>query len=735
MTMCKSFLSILRDRAIALVFLSAVLALCPAAGLLTPMQSPAVAAAAHGELSPPVAEQHPHLIKAPHGHARFDPYYWLRDRKDEEVLSYLHAENEYSDAVMAHTEGLQEQLFREFRERTVETDTSVPYRQGSYWYYSRYEEGKEHPVHARRKGSMDAPEEIILDANERAEGKPYYYAQWQVSSGEDILAFAEDTVGRNLVTIRFRDLRTGQMLDDVITGVSWNMAWAEDNRTLFFTARDPVTLRMDRVYRHVLGSDPADAELVWEEKDEVFSASVYKTKSREYMVIWSSHTLTDEFRFVRADRPGDPLRLFLPREAGHEHYIDHAGDHFYIRTNDGAQDFRLARTHADRTGMEDWEEVIPGRDGVLVHGFELFRDHLAVLERSEGRLRVRILPRDGGEDHMVDFEEEAYRASFDENHEYESTLLRLSYESLATPSSTYDYCMAGRELTLLKREEVLGGYDPGQYRTERLNAPARDGMRVPVTLVYRRDLRSDRPQPLLLYAYGSYGSSMDPWFSVERLSLLDRGMIFAIAHVRGGQELGRAWYDDGRMLNKMNSFTDFIDVAVHLVEEGYTTPGRLYADGLSAGGLLVGGVVTMAPDLFHGAVCRVPFVDVVTTMLDESIPLTTFEYDEWGDPRDPQYYSYMLSYSPYDNVSDQVYPHMLVTSGLHDSQVQFWEPTKWVARLRAAETGGNRLLLRTNMDAGHGGAAGRYSRWREIALEYAFLLDLAGLGEVAPRAD
>ncbi len=724
-----------RGRTAAVALFALIAAVFAAPVLQAPASQSAIAPAADTGLQPPVAEPRPHLIKAPHGHARMDPYYWLRDRESDEVLSYLHSENEYADAVMAHTEALQEQLFQEFRGRTVETDTSVPYRQGSYWYYSRHEEGREHSVYARRKGSMDAPEEIILDANERAEGKPYYYAQWQVSSGEDILAIAEDTVGRNLVTIRFRDLRTGQMLDDVITGASWSMAWAEDNRTIFFTARDPVTLRTDRVYRHLLGSDTADAELVWDEKDETFSASVYKTRSKAYIVVWSSHTLTDEFRFIPADRPGDPLRLFLPREAGHEHYVDHAGDHFYIRTNDGALDFRLARTPVGHTGTEHWEEVIPGRDRVLIHGFELFRDHLAVLERSEGRLRVRVLPRIGGEDHTVDFEEEAYRVSFDENHEYESGLVRLSYESLATPSSTYDYNMDSRELTLLKREDVLGGFDPGHYRTERLNAPARDGAMVPVTLVYRRDLRADRPQPLLLYAYGSYGSSMDPWFSSERLSLLDRGVIYAIAHVRGGQELGRAWYDDGRLLSKMNSFTDFIDTALYLADEGYTTPGRLFAEGISAGGLLVGAAITMEPDLFHGAICRVPFVDVVTTMLDESIPLTTFEYDEWGNPGDPMYYSYMLSYSPYDNVTDQDYPHMLVTSGLHDSQVQFWEPTKWVARMRATDTGGNRLLLRTNMDAGHGGAAGRYSHWREIAFEFAFLLDLSGLGEVAPRTD
>ena len=680
-------------------------------------------------LQPPAAAQRPHPVTAPHGPTRTDPFYWLRDREDPEVLAYLRAENDYADAAMGHTAELQQRLFEEFRARTRENDESVPYRLGSYWYYSRHEEGKEHPIYARRKGSMDAPEEIILDANERALGHPFYRVSWEVSSGEDILAFAEDTLGRNLVTIRFKDLRSGKLLEDVIPDVSWNMAWAEDNRTLFFTAREPVTLRMDRVYRHELGRDPAAAELVWEERDEIFSTFVTKTRSRAFIVIGSSHTLAHEYRFVRADRPDDPFELFLPRERGHEHWIDHAGDHFYIRTNDGALDFRIVRTPVDRTGREFWEEVLPHREGVLVHGFTLFQDHMAVLERDDGQLQIRIRHRDEGTDHLVAFEEAAYLVAFEQNPEFDTAVLRVSYESLAVPPSIYDYHMDRRELTLLKQEEVLGDWEPARYRTERRTAPARDGARIPVTMVYRRDLRQPGPQPLLLYGYGAYGASRDPWFSVERLSLLDRGMVFAIAHVRGGQELGRAWYDDGRLHSKLNTFYDFIDVAEHLVKEGYTSPDRLFADGLSAGGLLIGAVVTMRPNLFHAALARVPFVDVVTTMLDESIPLTTFEYDEWGDPRDPVFYETMLSYSPYDNVREQEYPHLLVTSGLHDSQVQFWEPTKWVARLRATATGDSRLLLHTNMEAGHGGAAGRYQRWREIAFQYAFLLDLAGLTE------
>jgi oligopeptidase B len=689
--------------------------------------SPAPQAASAPALTPPTVEARPYEVVAPHGHARVDEYYWLRERENPEVIDYLVAENRYTEAVMAGTEALQEALFQEIRGRIQETDMSVPYRRGDYWYYTRYEEGKDFPIYARKRGSLDAPEEIMLDANERAEGKAFYRASWQVSADDYILAFAEDTVGRNIVTIRFKDLRTGRLLDDVIPDVTWNMAWAEDNRTIFFTRQDPVTLRAHQVYRHRLGNDPGTAELVYEETDETFWTFVSKTKSRKYMVIGSSHTLSDEYRFLPADRPHGEFQLFLPRDRGHEHSINHLGDHFYIRTNDGARNFRLMRTPADRTGREHWEEVIPHRDDVYLQGFDVFRDHLVLSERKDGLTQLRVRPWSGVGDHYVRFDEEAYLVYPTTNPEFDTSTLRLAYQSLATPNSIYDYDMETRELTLLKRDEVLGGYDPADYRTERFMATARDGTRVPVSLVYRRDLRQGEPQPLLLYGYGSYGASMDPGFSSIRLSLLDRGFIYAIAHIRGGQEMGRDWYEDGKLLTKRNTFYDFIDVAEHLVDQGYTAPDRLYAQGGSAGGLLIGAVVNLRPDLFHGAIAAVPFVDVVTTMLDETIPLTTFEWDEWGDPRDPVHYEYMLGYSPYDNVAAVEYPNLLVTAGLHDSQVQYWEAAKWVARLRDHHVGDTQILLKTNMEAGHGGAAGRSQRWREIAFEYAWLLRLAGL--------
>lgn len=696
---------------------------------------PASGAAAGGPGSagarpqPPIAAQRPHEIKAPHGHVRVDPYFWLKDRENAEVLSYLRAENAYTDAVMTHTKDQQERLFREIKARVKETDRSAPYRQGRYWYYTRHEAGKEHPVHARKRGSMSAPEQILFDGNLRAKGHPYYDAQWEISSGEDILAVAEDTLGRNIVTIRFKDLRTGKWLRDVIPAASWSMAWAEDNRTLFYTTREPDTLREYRIYRHVLGTDQAKDALVYEEPDETFFVSVSKTRSRAYIVIGSHNTLSNEYRFAPAARADQPFRLFSPRARGHEHAIDHAGDHFYIRTNDGAKNFKLMRTRVDRTARPHWEQVVGHRDDVYLEGFELFRDHLVLSERRGGLTQIRIRPWSGKPEHDVRFEEQAYVAWPGKNREFDTRVLRFNYESLTTPHSAFDYDMRTRKRRLIKREAVLGGYDPANYTAERRLVKARDGKVVPVSLVYRKNLRTTAPQPLVLYGYGAYGASSDPWFSSLRLSLLDRGFIYAIAHVRGGQELGRDWYEQGRMLHKKNTFHDFIDVGEHLVATGYTAADRMYAEGGSAGGLLVAAVVTMRPDLFHGAIAEVPFVDVVTTMLDDTVPLTTFEYDEWGNPADRTHYEYMLSYSPYDNVAAGAYPHLLVTSGLHDSQVQYWEPAKWVAKIRAAKAGDDRrILLRTNMDAGHGGAAGRYQRWREIAFQYAFLLDLAGLG-------
>ncbi len=692
--------------------------------------SSAVSLTAQEAVKPPAAEIRLFEVHAPHGAVRVDPYYWLRDRENPEVIDYLNAENAYTEAVMAHTEDFQENLFNEIRGRIVETDMSVPYRRGDYWYYTRYEEGMEHPISARRHGSMEAEEEILLDENIRAEGKPFYRASWQVSPGDDILAFAEDTLGRNVVAIRFKNLKTGELLPDLIQQAGWNMVWAEDNKTLFYTTRDPQTLRTDKVWRHTLGNDPENAVLVWEEKDETFSVGVGKTRSRKHLLISSYHSTTDEYRYAPADQPDAPFRVFLERESGHEHSIDEIGGWFYIRTNDNAKNFRLMRTPVEKTGRKHWEEVIGHRDDAFIHGFTLFNDHLVVSERLDGLRQIRIRPWSGKDEHYIAFEEQAFVAAPNVNPEPDTRILRFSYQSMTTPSSIYDYDMNTREKTLLKMTEVLGGYNPDDYHSERLWVKARDGVKVPVTMVYRKDMRKESPQPLLLYGYGSYGSSMDPSFSSVRLSLLDRGFIYAIAHIRGGQELGRDWYESGRLLEKMNTFTDFIDAADHLVEKGYTEPSRLYAMGGSAGGLLVGAVINLRPELFNGVIAAVPFVDVVTTMLDETIPLTTFEWEEWGDPRKPVFYEYMLSYSPYDNVMTTAYPHLLVTSGLHDSQVQYWEPTKWVARIRALNPESHRkLLLKTNMDAGHGGAAGRFQRLREIAFQYAFLLDLAGIAE------
>ena len=675
--------------------------------------------------APPRAAQRPHRLEA-HGDVRLDEYHWLNQRDDPEVIRYLEAENVWTDAVMAHTRGLQDSLFEEIKGRIRQDDRSVPYRLDGYWYYTRFEAGRDYPIYARKRGSLDAPEELLLDANVLAEGHGFFAAAGvQVGPGTSILSYAADTLGRRIYTIRFRDVTTGRDLPDAIPAATPNVAWAMDGKTVFYTRQDPVTLRWHRVYRHTLGTDPALDPLVYEESDETFSVSVSRTKSRRFIVIGSSQTLADEYRFVEAARPDGPFTVIQPRERGLEYDVDHFGDFWYIRTNLDARNFRLVRAPLARPGKAAWEEVVPHREDVLLQGFELFRDHLVLSERERGLTRLRVRPWRGGTPHDVRFDEPAYVVFPTQNLEFDTPVLRFAYQSLATPASTYDYDMVTRQRTLLKQDEVLGGFDPAAYEARRLYARASDGTEVPVSLVFRRDLRRQGPQPLLLYGYGSYGSSTEPAFSAPRLSLLDRGFVYAIAHVRGGQELGRWWYEDGKLLKKRNTFTDFIAVAEHLVAGGWTTPGMLYAQGGSAGGLLMGAVLNLRPDLFHGAVAQVPFVDVVTTMLDASIPLTTSEYDEWGNPNDSTYYRYMLSYSPYDNVGRVAYPHLLVTTGLHDSQVQYFEPAKWVARLRARRTDANRLLLKTNMQAGHGGASGRTQRYRETAFVYAFLVDLA----------
>jgi oligopeptidase B len=700
------------------------LLLLPIALLVT---TETVARARPEAVAPPVAKTVPHSLEK-HGLVRQDDYYWLNQRDNPEVLRYLEAENAYTSSMMAHTERLQAKLVREFKKRIKQTDVSVPYRMDDYEYYSKVVEGKEYPIHYRRPVG-GGPEQVMLDVNAMAEGHGYFAASGlRVSSGQDLLAYAADTVGRRIYTIHVKNLATGETLSDSIPDVTANLAWANDNKTLFYTKQDPQTLRSYQVWRHVVGTDAAADQLVYEESDPTFDVRVGKTRSKRYLMIFSTQTLTTEQRYLDAARPDGRFELILPRQRGHEYQADHWGDHFYIRTNSqDAKNFRLVRAPIGATSMDRWEEVIAHRDDVLLEDFELFRDHLVVVERNQGLLQLRVRPWSGAGEHYLDFGEPAYAADLKDNAESNTNILRYVYNSMTTPPSVYDYDMERRQKVLLKRDEVGGGFDPADYQTDRLQAVARDGTRVPISIVYRKGTPRDGSHPLLLYAYGSYGASMDASFSAYRISLLDRGFVYALAHVRGGQELGRQWYEDGKLLKKKNTFTDFIDCAEYLVREGYTRPERLYIQGGSAGGLLIGAVINMRPDLFHAAVAHVPFVDVVTTMLDDSIPLTTGEYDEWGNPNDKEYFDYMLSYSPYDNVAARDYPALLVTTGLHDSQVQYFEPAKWVARLRARRTDDDPLLMKTEMEAGHGGRSGRTKRYEEVAFSYAFLLDQAGV--------
>ncbi|PYP15968.1 MAG: oligopeptidase B [Gemmatimonadetes bacterium] len=696
--------------------------------VIVAQQSPAPSPTAPA-LTPPVAAVRPHRFDE-HGTVRTDSYYWLRERSNPEVIKYLEDENAYTKGVMAHTEALQNRLYDELKGRVLQSDQSVPFREGNYFYYTRLVEGKNYPIYARKRGSLNAPEEILIDANALAEGKPTFLIRaWEVSSGEDLLAFAADTTGGRVSSIRFKNLRSGELLPDIVPRAIGGIAWAEDNRTLFYTKPDSVTVRPYQIYRHKLGTPASADHLVYEDKDETYYTSVFKTKSRAYIMVQSEQTMATEYHYVRADQPDAAVRVLIPRERGHEYYADHFGDYFYILSNDHAKNFRLMRTPVARPGRDNWEEVIAHRPDVLLEGFESFKDYLVLSERKDGLVQLRVRPWSGGgrTEYYLDFGEPAYLAYVSVNREFDTPLLRFVYTSLTTPSSTYDYDMRTRQKTLLKRDSILGGFDPANYVTERFYTTARDGARVPVSVVYRKGIA--RPAPLLLTGYGSYGASTDPTFSSDRLSLLDRGFVFAIAHIRGGSEMGRAWYENGRQLQKKNTFTDFIDVADDLVRRGYTTPDRMFARGASAGGLLMGAVVNMRPELFEGVIAGVPYVDVITTMMDSTIPLTTGEYDEWGNPHDSTFYRYMLSYSPYDNVERKEYPNLLLTAGLYDTQVLYVEPAKWTAKLRAMKTDTNRLILRTNMEAGHSGASGRYKRWRDVAFEYAFLLDLAGLGD------
>lgn len=675
----------------------------------------------------PSATKKPQLLEI-HGHQRQDPYYWMNDRENPEVIDYLNAENTYLKEVMKPTEVLQNQLFEEMKGRIKEQDESVPYFKSGYFWYTRYEKGSEYPIFCRKPGSLEALEEIILDVNTLAIGKSYYQvAQAATSTNQKILAFAADEVGRRIYTVHFKNLETQEILEDQIPEVTGNFVWAADQSSIFYSKQDPETLRSFQIYKHILGSSSSTDQLIYEELDEEFSCAVHKTKSEKYILIHSESTISSEIRFVSADQPAAPLQMLQARLPHLEYAADHFGDYFYIRTNDQAQNFKLVKAPLANPSKENWIEVIPHRPEVLFEDFDLFSKFLVTQERSMGLTQIRIQSwEDKGEGHSLHFADETYTAYVGTNPEFDTNLLRFVYNSLVSPSSVYEYDMVTRQKTLLKQQEVVGGHEPSDYHSERIWAKATDGVLVPISLVYKKfAFNKDGKQPLLLYAYGSYGYSMDAYFSANRLSLLQRGFVFAIAHIRGGEDLGRGWYEDGKLLKKKNTFTDFIACAEHLIQQNYTSAAHLYAMGGSAGGLLMGAVINMRPDLFNGAIANVPFVDVVTTMLDESIPLTTGEFQEWGNPKEKAYYDYMLSYSPYDNVTEQAYPNLLVTSGLHDSQVQYWEPTKWVAKLRDQKTDQHTLLLFTNMEAGHGGASGRFNPLKEIALEYAFLLMLA----------
>lgn len=681
---------------------------------------------------PPIAAARPHAVVSPQG-TREDEYYWLRDdaRADRDVLAYLEAENAYKAALTAHTKTLEDRVYGEIVSRIKQDDSSVPYRKRGYWYYSRFETGQEYAIYARKAGSIDAPEQLMLNANELAQGHEYYQiGALAIAPNDKLLAYLEDTVGRRQFRLRFKDLATGATLPDVIENVDPSLAWTADSASLLYVEKDPETLLGYRVLRHVLGTDPARDALVYEQDDLSFYTSVATTKDERYVLIIADSTVSTEVRYAPAADPELRFRLFLPRERDHEYSVEHLDGRWIIRSNWQAPNFRLLMVPVGAEGdRANWQELIAHRDDAFIHGFDVFRNFLAVEERSGGLRNIRIRPWVGGADFFITADEAAYTATLGQNAEIDTAIVRYEYTSLTTPRSVYDYDIETGERQLLKREPVLGDFDPAHYRTEYLWAEARDGTKVPVSLVYRQGFARDGRAPLLQYGYGSYGIPMDPAFSVSRLSLLDRGFVYAIAHVRGGQEMGRRWYDQGRLLNKLNTFTDFIDVTRFLVREGYADPARVSAMGGSAGGLLMGAIANMAPADYRAIVAQVPFVDVVTTMLDESIPLTANEFDEWGDPKQKAYYDYMLSYSPYDNIARQHYSALLVTTGLWDSQVQYFEPAKWIARLRARATGGGPILFRTTMEAGHGGKSGRFQRYREIAEEYAFILDQSGVRE------
>ncbi|WP_044398085.1 oligopeptidase B [Lacinutrix sp. Hel_I_90] len=665
-----------------------------------------------------------------HDDIRVDNYFWMNDRDNQDVIDHLNSENKYTKEGLKHTDNFQKALFEEMKGRIKEDDSSVPYKLNGYWYITKFENGKDYPIYTRKKETLEAEEEILFDCNEMAKAYSYFrLAGISISPDNTMASFSVDTVSRRQYTLQIKNLKTGEIFLDKIENTTGSSTWANDNKTLFYVKKNEVTLRSDKIYKHKLYTEVAEDTLVYHEEDETFNSYVYKSKSKKYIIIGSSSTLTTEYRILKADTPDGEFKIFQPRERELEYSISHYGDSFYIITNkDNATNFKLLKTPETQTEKENWEEVLPHRKEVLLEDIEIFKEYLVVSERENGLNKIRIINWNGSEDYYLPFGNETYTANIGNNPDFNSETLRYTYNALTTPSSVIDYNFKTKRKEVKKEQEVLGGtFDKNNYESKRVWATARDGVKVPMSIVYKKGLALNGESPVLQYAYGSYGATIDPYFSTIRLSLLDRGFIYVIAHIRGGEYLGREWYENGKLLSKMNTFTDFVDCSKYLIENNYTSKEHLYAMGGSAGGLLIGAVINLNPELYKGVIAAVPFVDVVTTMLDDSIPLTTGEYDEWGNPNDKKYYDYMKSYSPYDNIEAKSYPNILVTTGLHDSQVQYFEPAKWVAKLREFKTDKNKLLFHIDMEAGHGGASGRFESLKEVALEYAFLLDLEGI--------
>lgn len=663
-------------------------------------------------------------VLSKHGDDRKDLYFWMRDRESAEVISHLNSENTYTKIMMAPVEQLEKDLFQELKSRVKEDDSTVPAKRGDYYYSARYEIGQQYPLHVRQKGSPTGPEEVLLNVPEMAKGHSYYESTGaMVSPSQQLMAYAVDTVGRRNYTIYFKDLKTGQMLPDKIENVRSRVAWANDNETIFYTQHNPTTLRTEKVFRYSLKTH--QSELIYFEKDETFDVGIGKSLSQKFIYISTSSTLTSEVMFLDADQPHGKFKIINPRQREHEYNVDDDGKHFFIVTNKNAKNYKLMVTDIAHPEEKNWKEVIPHRPDVYLQDVTVFKNHLVASERKNGLTQISIYNHKGQDQYIIPFKDSSYLVEIGDNREFDSSVLRFEYESMRQPPSVFDMKFSDHSQEL-KKQKPVPNYDPEQYKTERIFIKARDGAQVPVSIVMKKDIEHNAKAPMLVYGYGSYGMNMDPWFSSSVFSLVNRGFVYAIAHIRGGSEMGRDWYDNGRTMNKKNTFFDFIDVTEGLVQAKYAHPKRIYAMGGSAGGLLMGAVMNERPDLYHGMVAQVPFVDVITTMLDDSIPLTTSEYDEWGNPNEKAAYDYIKSYSPYDNVVDRKYPNLLVTTGLHDSQVQYWEPAKWVAKLRDHNKADSMILLKTNMEAGHGGASGRFEALKETATEYAFILEIDG---------